>query len=660
MARTSEQHQPRGTAAALPVHARAVEDVLAALGTEPRTGLTAAEAAARLEQHGPNKLPEGERESALGRLLRQFRDPMIYVLLGAAVLTAVLGEWVDTVVILAVVLINATIGFVQEGRAEDALEGIRSMLSLDAQVRRDGVWRTVPAEGLVPGDLVRLSSGDKVPADLRLTAASNLRVEESALTGESLPVDKAPGPVDTAAGIGDRTSMAFSGTVVAAGSGTGVVTATGRATEIGHITTMLEEVESLETPLTRQMTTFGKQLSLVVVVLAIGMFGLGAVLYAYTLGDLTLAAIGFAVAAIPEGLPAVLTITLALGVQQMAGRHAITRRMSSVETLGSVTVICTDKTGTLTRNEMTVRTVVTPLARYEVTGTGYSPDGEVRLDGTAVAVADRPDVRALADVAARANDSTVSQHGEEWQLSGEPTDGGLRTFALKAGADGDDAARLAVVPFDSAYKYMATLDRTADGELLVHLKGAPDRLLERCDRQGTGPDATEPLDRERWERQVDELGAHGLRVLAAAVRRVDDGRTDLGTDDVDAGGFVLLGLYGIIDPPREEAVAAIAACREAGIRVKMITGDHAGTATAIAREMGIGDAAAAVTGAELERATDEELRTIAAEHDVFARTSPEHKLRLVQALQANGEVVAMTGDGVNDAPSLKRADVGVA
>src|SRR5690606_11287208 len=321
----------------------------------------------------------------------------------------------------------------------------------------------------------------------------------------------------------------------------------------------------------------------------------------------------------------VLTITLALGVQQMAGRHAITRRMSSVETLGSVTVICTDKTGTLTRNEMTVRTVVTPLARYEVTGTGYSPDGEVRLDGAAVAAADRPDVRALADVAARANDSTVARHGEEWQLSGEPTDGGLRTFALKAGADGDDAARLAVVPFDSAYKYMATLDRTADGELLVHLKGAPDRLLERCDRQGTGPDATEPLDRERWERQVDELGAHGLRVLAAAVRRLDDGRMDLGTDDVDAGGFVLLGLYGIIDPPREEAVAAIAACREAGIHVKMITGDHAGTATAIAREMGIGDAAAAVTGAELERATDEELRTIAAEHDVFARTSPEHK-----------------------------------
>src|SRR5690606_12313957 len=509
----------------------------------------------------------------------------IYVLLGAAVLTAVLGEWLDTVVILAVVLINATIGFVQEGRAEDALEGIRSVLSRDAQVRRDGVWRTVPAEGLVPGDLVRLSSGDKVPADLRLTAASNLHVEESALTGESLPVDKAPGPVDTAAGIGDRTSMAFSGTVVAAGSGTGVVTATGQDTEIGHITTLLEEVESLETPLTRQMNAFGRVLSLVAVVLAVVMFALAALLYDDTLGELTRAAIGSAVAAIPEGLPAVLTIPLALGVQTMARRYAITRRMSSVVTLGSVTVICSDKTGTLTRNEMTVRTVVAPAARFDVTGTGYAPEGEIRPAGEATTTAQHPSVLALAEVAARANDSTVSRRDGEWVLSGEPTDGGLRTFALKAGVSGDDDARVAAVPFDSAYKYMATLDRTTDGTV-IHLKGAPDRLLDRCDSQGAGLEDTTPLDRAFWEEQIEELGARGLRVLAAAVRRADDGTTSVSTEDVDAGGFVLLGLYGIIDPPREEAVAAIRACRQAGIRVKMITGDHAGTATAIAREMG--------------------------------------------------------------------------
>ncbi|WP_454085830.1 HAD-IC family P-type ATPase [Georgenia sp. Marseille-Q6866] len=637
-----------------PAHARAVDDVLAALGTD-RGGLSPGEAAARLERHGPNALPAAERESALRRLLRQLRDPMIYVLIAAAVLTAVLGEWVDTIVIAAVVLTNAVIGYVQEGKAEDALEGIRQMLSLDAQVRRDGAWQTVPAEDLVPGDLVRLSSGDRVPADVRLTRASTLRIEESALTGESVPVDKGTDPVAPDAGIGDRTSMAFSGTVVAAGSGAGVVTATGQDTEIGHITTMLEEVESLETPLTRQMNAFGRALSLVVVVLAVVMFALGALLYDDTLGELTLAAIGFAVAAIPEGLPAVLTITLALGVQTMARRNAITRRMSSVETLGSVTVICSDKTGTLTRNEMTVRTVVTPAGRFDVTGTGYAPEGEI-LPATGTTTTAQH-VLALAEVAARANDSTVSRRGEEWVLSGEPTDGGLRTFALKAGVDGDDDARLDAVPFDSAYKYMATLDRTAQGTV-IHLKGAPDRLLDRCDSQGTGPEGAAPLDRAFWQAQVEELGARGLRVLAAATRRADDDATSVSTEDVDAGGFVLLGLYGIIDPPREEAVAAIRACRQAGIRVKMITGDHAGTATAIAREMGIGDST--VTGAELETATDEELRVLATEHDVFARTSPEHKLRLVQALQANGEVVSMTGDGVNDAPSLKRADVGVA
>ncbi|WP_413452429.1 HAD-IC family P-type ATPase [Georgenia phoenicis] len=641
---------------AAPAHARAVVDVLAELGTGDQ-GLSREEAAARLERHGANRLPEPERESALRRLLRQFRDPMIYVLIAAAVLTALLGEWVDTIVIAAVVLVNAVIGYVQEGRAEDALEGIRQMLSLDAQVRRDAAWQTVPAEDLVPGDLVRLSSGDRVPADVRLTRASTLRIEESALTGESVPVDKDTDPVAPDAGIGDRTSMAFSGTVVAAGSGAGVVTATGQDTEIGHITTLLEEVESLETPLIRQMNAFGRALSLVVVVLAVVMFGLGALLYDYTLGELTLAAIGFAVAAIPEGLPAVLTITLALGVQTMARRNAITRRMGSVETLGSVTVICSDKTGTLTRNEMTVRTVVTPAGSFDVTGTGYAPEGEILPAGEPPTTAQHPGVLALAEVAARANDSTVSRRGQEWVLSGEPTDGGLRTFALKAGVDGDDDARLDAVPFDSAYKYMATLDRTAHGTV-IHLKGAPDRLLDRCDSQGTGPEDTAPLDRAFWEAQIDELGARGLRVLAAAARRADDGATSVSTEDVDAGGFVLLGLYGIIDPPREEAVAAIRACRRAGIRVKMITGDHAGTATAIAREMGIGDST--VTGAELETATDKELRTLATEHDVFARTSPEHKLRLVQALQANGEVVSMTGDGVNDAPSLKRADVGVA
>src|SRR5690625_4510586 len=657
-AMTPTPHQPYPTTNQ-PSHALAAADVVGRLGTD-RAGLSTAEAAARLERHGPNRVAAGEPESALRRLLRQFNDPMIHVLIAAAALTGLLGQWLDTLVILAVVVINAVIGFAQEGKAADALESIRDMLSLEARVRRDGAWHTVPADDLVPGDVVRLAAGDKVPADIRLTSTSSLRIEESALTGESVPVDKGTAPVAVEAGIGDRSSMAFSGTVVAAGGGTGVVTGTGQDTEIGHITTLLKDVESIETPLTRQMTSFSKKLSLVVVILAIGMFILAGILYDYSLSELTMAAIGFAVATIPEGLPAVLTITLALGVQKMARRNAITRRMNSVETLGSVTVICTDKTGTLTRNEMTVRTAVTPADTFEVTGTGYTPEGEIRIDGVPMGAGERPDLFALAQVAARANDSTVERLGAQWVLSGEPTDGGLRTFALKAGVSGDEEARIAVVPFGSAYKYMATLDETPTGRV-VHLKGAPDRLLDRCDRQGAGLDETEPLDRAFWDRQIDELGDRGLRVLAAAARRAEPDTAQLDTDDIDAGGLVFLGLFGIIDPPRDEAIDAIRACREAGIRVKMITGDHAGTAPALAREMGTGEAdTAAVTGAQLEAATDAELRVLATERDVFARTSPEHKLRLVQALQAEGQVVSMTGDGVNDAPSLKRADVGVA
>jgi len=640
-------------------HASASAEVLEALATTG-AGLSADEAAARLERYGPNALPSGQQESALRRLLRQFHDPMIHVLIGAAVLTTVMGHLIDTIVIAAVVVINAVIGHVQEGKAADALEGIRTMLSLEARARRDGTWTTVDAEDLVPGDVVRLSAGDKVPADVRILEETNLTAQESALTGESLAVEKDPAPVRADSGLGDRSSMAYSGTTIASGTGVGVVIGTGRATEIGHVTTMLDEVESIETPLTRQMTSFSTKLSIVVVIAAVVMFGIGRLLYDYTLADLTLSAIGFAVAAIPEGLPAVLTITLALGVQKMAGRNSITRRMGSVETLGSVTVICTDKTGTLTRNEMTVRTVVTPDGTYDVTGTGYAPEGEIQQDGTAVDAARHQDLRLLAEVAARTNESTVAQQEGRWVLSGEPTDGGLRTFALKVGIEGDDDGRLAVVPFDSAYKYMATLDRVEGIGDVVNLKGAPDRLLDRCERQGTGLAVTAPLDREHWERRIDELSSQGLRVLAAAVRRAEDDMAELTPADVDAGGFTFLGLYGIIDPPRAEATRAITACHGAGIRTIMITGDHAGTATAVAQEMGIDDGNGAVTGAQLEEASDTELAELARTRSVFARTSPEHKLRLVRALQDSGEVVAMTGDGVNDAPSLKRADVGVA
>ncbi|HSP29277.1 MAG TPA: cation-transporting P-type ATPase [Ilumatobacteraceae bacterium] len=639
------------------VHAGTVEEVLGQFGAD-RDGLSSGEATRRLAEAGPNRLPDAEKESLLVRILKHFNDVLIYILLVAAMVTALLGHWIDSFVIFGVVVINAVIGFVQEGKAEEALEGIRNMLSLDAQVRRDGHWTHVLAELLVPGDIVRLRSGDRVPADVRLFETINLQIEESALTGESVATHKHPDPVHEDAGIGDRSGMAFSGTLVTSGRGVGVVTATGVATEIGRINTMIGEVETLATPLTRQMATFGKQLSVAIVALAVAVFLTGLLLHDTAVSELFLAAIGFSVAAIPEGLPAILTITLAIGVQRMAGRNAITRRLDAVETLGSVTVICSDKTGTLTKNEMTARRAVTRAGCYEVSGSGYSPVGEVSLDGSRVLLDDRADLAALVEAMAIANDSVVVEEAGRWTVDGEPTEGALRTLALKTGFETSEYRRLAVVPFESEHKLMATADATPDGRRVVLVKGAPDRLLDRSVCELAGDGGGETLDRDWWERQIDELSAEGLRVLAAARCDASADRDALSLDDIE--GLVFLGLVGIVDPPRPEAIEAIATCREAGINVKMITGDHAGTASAIGREMGIGDGRTAISGTELEAASDHELRDIVRNYDVFARTSPEHKLRLVTALQANGEVVAMTGDGVNDAPALKRADVGVA
>jgi magnesium-transporting ATPase (P-type) len=622
-------------------------------------GLSAEEALKRLEAIGPNRLPEPPKEGLLKRFFKHFHDLLIYILIGAAGVTALLGHWVDTGVILAVVIVNAIIGFIQEGKAEQALEGIRKMLSLHAHARRDGEWAEVEADDLVPGDIVRLKSGDRVPADLRLIEATNLRIEESALTGESVPTEKNSEPVGKKAGVGDRHGMAYSGTMVAAGRGTGVVTATGVATELGRINKMIAEVQTLATPLTRQMTRFGKILSIVIVGMAGLMFLTGWLLHDFTAGELFLAAIGFAVAAIPEGLPAILTITLALGVQRMARRNAITRKLNAVETLGSVTVVCSDKTGTLTKNEMTARHVVTRAGRYDVAGTGYRPEGELTRDGQQVVLDQHADLRALVEVLTVCNDSDIAEEDGQWKVTGEPTEGALRTLARKAGFDGKDYERVAVIPFESDNKFMATLNRVPGGGARIFLKGAPDRLLDRCAQQRGEGDSVEPLNRPLWEQQIEELSNQGLRVLAAAAREVDAGKGDLTLDDVGQE-MVFLGLVGIIDPPRLEAIKAIKICHKGGIRVKMITGDHAGTAKAIGKEMGIGDGNHAVTGDELEAASDEDLRRIVQDNDIFARTSPEHKLRLVTALQANHEVVAMTGDGVNDAPALKRADVGVA
>ncbi|WP_344248066.1 HAD-IC family P-type ATPase [Isoptericola hypogeus] len=658
----------------------APDAVLAALRADAG-GLGSADAATRLAEVGANRLPPPERDPLWKRVLVHFDDILIYILLVSAVLKAILGDWVDFTVILAVAVINAAIGFIQEGRAESALDGIRQMLSVHAETRRDGAWAKVDADDVVPGDVVRVRSGDKVPADVRLLQATNLRVEESALTGESVAAAKSVDAVAADAGVGDRTSMLFSGTLVAAGQGVGVVTATGEATEIGRIQTMISEVTSLETPLTRQLDRFGKALAVLILGMAVVMVLVGRLVHDFSVAELVSASIGFAVAAVPEGLPALVTITLALGVQQMARRRAITRKLPAVETLGSVTTVCSDKTGTLTKNEMTARSVRTGAREFAVSGVGYAPDGEVALvgpdggRGRHADLTEDPDLAAVATVMMLCNDARIVVGGSDdggaggWRLVGEPTEGAVRTLGMKAGVDPVGWSRVAVVPFESENKFMATQDRDPDGGLHVHLKGAPDRVLDRCATQTSPAGASEPLDRAFWERQIDALGGQGLRVLAAARRSAP---TDPAAELVETlTDLELCGLVGIVDPPRPEAVDAIAQCRDAGIRVKMITGDHAGTAVAIGREMGIvgaaaggrdagADAPAVLTGPELEAMTTEELRAVVRDVDVYARTSPEHKIRIVSALQAHGEVVAMTGDGVNDAPALTQADVGVA
>ncbi|EJI84046.1 P-type HAD superfamily ATPase [Alishewanella aestuarii B11] len=645
------------TAAPVNAHSLSANQVLATLNSAEQ-GLTAAQAQHRAAQYGPNLLPQAAGPSLWYRFFKHFHDTLIYVLLFSAAVTALLGHWLDTAVILAVVIINAIIGFIQEGKAEQALAGIRQMLSVHANVCRDGQWQQVPAEQLVPGDVVKIRSGDLVPADLRLLDSTELRIEESALTGESQPVAKQTEPVALDAALGDRSCLAFSGTLVTSGRGIAVVTAIGAATEIGQINQLLSEVQGITTPLTRQMNQFGRYLALVIALLALLMLAVGMLLHDYSHAEVFLAAIGFAVAAIPEGLPAILTITLALGVKQMADRKAITRRLNAVETLGAVTVICSDKTGTLTRNEMTAKEVVTAQGQYQISGVGYQPQGELRFAEEPVNLAAHPALAALIEVIAVANDSQLVEKDGQWLVHGEPTEGALLCLAEKAGFEREQHQRLAVIPFESENKFMASLEQHRNGSRQLLLKGAPDRLLPRCSVQLNAQGQTEPLNEVFWQQQLNLLSSQGLRVLAAAGR--DTEQTELGLSDLT--GLCFYGLIGIIDPPRPEAISAIAACRAAGIRVKMITGDHAGTAEAIGREMGLAaDATLQVyTGQQLEQASSEQLQQMALAGDIFARTSPEHKLRLVQALQQQGEVVAMTGDGVNDAPALKQADVGVA
>ncbi|PJK31310.1 cation-transporting P-type ATPase [Minwuia thermotolerans] len=644
-------------------HATPVEAVLAAVDGHA-AGLTEADATRRLQRYGANTLTEPPRRGPVLRFLAHFHNVLIYVLLGSAAITAGLGHFVDTGVILAVVIANAVIGFVQEGRAEQAMSAIRRMLAPQSSVLRDGERRSVDSAALVPGDIVLLEAGDRVPADLRLTEAAGLRIDEAILTGESVPVDKGTRPVAADAPVGDRAGMAFSGTLVAAGAGRGVVVATGGATEIGRISGMLSRVETLTTPLVGQMNAFARWLTMLILLIAAVLLVYGYFVGHLPFAELFMAVVGLSVAAIPEGLPAVLTITLAVGVQAMARRNAIVRRLPAIETLGSVSVICTDKTGTLTRNEMMVATLAGASHTYSVAGSGYAPEGRICLADADIDPAEHTRLIEFARAAALCNDAAVRRHEDGWRVEGDPMEGALKALAGKImrQSNGDPFAgwrRSDAIPFDARHRYMAVLHHDHEGHAFIHVKGAPESVLAMCsaERAADGEDA--PLDPDRWRRRIDDIAARGQRVLALAVRPVPQEHVVLNTADLD-GELVLIGLVGLIDPPRPEAVDAVAECHGAGIRVKMITGDHAGTAAAIARQIGLRNPDAVLTGADIEGMNDAELAAAVADTDVFARTSPEHKLRLVTAFQSKGLTVAMTGDGVNDAPALKRADAGIA
>ncbi|MCM2331647.1 MAG: cation-transporting P-type ATPase [Pseudomonas sagittaria] len=625
-------------------------------------GLSTEEVARRLEEHGPNRLAPPKRRGPLLRLLLQFHNILLYVILGAAVIAALLGHWVDFGVLLAAAVINAIIGFIQEGKAEAALDAIRAMLSPHATVIRDGRRREIDAAELVPGDRVVLGSGDRVPADLRLVASRELRVEEAALTGESLPVEKSCGEAAKDAPLGDRFGMAYSGTLVVYGQATGIVVATGAATELGKINQMLKGIENLATPLLRQVDQFGRLLALAILGVSALTFVFGTLWRGHPAAEMFMMVVALAAAAIPEGLPAIMTVTLALGVQRMAQRNAIIRRLPAVETLGSVTVICSDKTGTLTRNEMTVQRVVCAEQVFTVGGAGYQPQGDFSLDGRAVDVEHYPPLSLAIRAGVLCNDARLHEEDGQWQVGGDPTEGALLVLGAKAGFSQHlaEAAwpRRDSIPFESQHRFMATWHHDSDGASWIFVKGAPERILEMCATQ-MGQDGEQALDVDHWRRMATDTAARGLRLLALACRRSGPQGSDLAFDDMNEG-FSLLALVGIIDPPREEAIAAVDDCHRAGINVKMITGDHAETARAIGAQLAIGVGRPAVTGAEIAVMDDATLRQVVRSVDVFARASPEHKLRLVQAMQDDGEVVAMTGDGVNDAPALKRADVGVA
>ncbi|TDC02294.1 HAD family hydrolase, partial [Micromonospora fluostatini] len=641
-------------------------EVVLLLGTDPRGGLSREEAARRLERYGRNVLSAAGGGGVLRRVLRQFHHPLIYVLVAAAVITAVLDEYVDSAVILGVVLVNAAIGYVQESRAEGALDSLRSMVRTEARVVRDGQELMISSDELVPGDLVVLEAGDKVPVDLRLVRLAELRVDESALTGESVPVTKDEAELPHVTEVADRRNMVYSGTLVTAGSGAGVAVATGAGTELGQIHRLVGAAETLATPLTRKLARFSKVLTVAILVLAAVTFGVG-VLRGQDAAETFTAAIALAVGAIPEGLPAAVTITLAIGVTRMARRRAVIRRLPAIETLGSTTVICSDKTGTLTENQMTVRAVWTPDGEFTVTGSGYRPEGEIRdASGAPASEATSTALHWSLLAGAGCNDARIREEDGAWILAGDPTEGAMLVVAGKGGIDRErfegGCPRTATIPFSSERQYMATLHGDRDsGREVVLVKGSVERVVSMCRTEMGADGDSRPLDAGAALRSAEELAGRGLRVLATAVRP-GDGSAGFGEQDLP-GTLTLTGLQAMLDPPRSAAAPAVRACHTAGIGVKMITGDHAATATAIAAHLAVlGDdhEGQVLTGRDLEALPAERSPEAVDRAAVFARVSPEQKLRLVETLQQRGHVVAVTGDGVNDAPALRQADIGIA
>ncbi|HSR36722.1 MAG TPA: HAD-IC family P-type ATPase, partial [Desulfurivibrionaceae bacterium] len=614
----------------------------------------------RQKEYGPNRITTKRETPAIIRFLLQFHQPLVYILIASGVITGFLGEWVDSGVIFGVVLVNAVIGYIQEAKAVNALAALARTMTAEATVVRAGEKRRLSAEELVPGDVVLLQSGDKVPADLRLLQLRDLQIDEAALTGESLPVAKKEDLLGHETLLADRTNMAYAATLVTYGQGLGIVTAIGDHTEVGRISQLIAEAEELETPLTRKISEFSNLLLYVIlglaaVTVAVGMWR------GESFVDMFMAAVALAVGAIPEGLPAAVTVTLAIGVSRMAKRRAIIRKLPAVETLGSTTVICSDKTGTLTENQMTVQAIWAGGAAYTVSGAGYDPAAG-RIESADLAAL--PALAECLKAGALCNDSTLVEAAGDWQVHGDPTEGALLVAARKGGLDlaglAAELPRRDSLPFESQHQYMATLHQVG-GSGRIYVKGGAEVVLAACTGQLDQSGSVVGLDAGAIHAEVARMAAKGLRVLALASKPWPG--SEIGHESV-RDGLTFLGLQGMIDPPRPEAVQAVRICQEAGVRVKMITGDHAITAAAIAAQIGLdgkaGGEVRALTGQDLARLTDRELMTEAERTAVFARVSPEQKLRLVEALQAHGHVVAMTGDGVNDAPALKQADIGVA